>query len=120
MQVIPKLSAFTVDRQTWLRGEGASRSWLLRDIDQKMCCLGSYALACGMKAEQIKLVSGPGSLAEYQSTILEGLATSPHNCTSEAACLMNANDDPHIADTEREAKLTAKFAEMGITVTFIN
>ena len=42
-----------IDRATWLRGEGHEQSYLLRECDGKMCCLGFFALACGLHPERI-------------------------------------------------------------------
>ena len=43
-----ELIPLKIDRRTWLRGEGASQSFLLREADGKMCCLGFACLAAGL------------------------------------------------------------------------
>ncbi len=48
----PELVKVVVDRKTWLRGEGPSKSALLRE-DGKMCCLGFASRVCGYTTEQI-------------------------------------------------------------------
>ncbi len=36
-----------INRKSWLRGEGEEESFLLRETDCKMCCLGIYLEALG-------------------------------------------------------------------------
>ena len=44
---------FVVDRSKWLRGEGFQDSFLLRPADDKQCCIGFLAGACGFTKEHI-------------------------------------------------------------------
>lgn len=109
---------FTVDRSKWLRGEGSTRSYLLRD-DQKMCCLGFRALACGHTADELLGVKTPNDitnrLAAHWANYLDGKWSSG---LSRAA--MVTNDDEWILDKNREATLVKQFAELGDTVTFVD
>ena len=51
-----------IDRSKWLRGEGPSRSYLLRAEDGKMCCLGFECLLRGQKEDDILLVKMPSAI----------------------------------------------------------
>ena len=52
-----------IDRRTWLRGEGPTDSALLRSDGEK-CCLGFYALACGLAPENILTLKTPSEVYE--------------------------------------------------------
>jgi hypothetical protein len=98
---------FTVKRKTWLRGEGSTKSALLREKDQKMCCLGFYSLATGYKPEEIAGVADPESLFN-RPEYLDGMESPDESwdnlveaeqdgerrvqCTNVAQDLMKVND----------------------------
>lgn len=95
-----------VDRRTWLRGEGAWDSSLLRKSDNKMCCLGFACEQAGVPRERLMDVSYPNNEDTFNGVDVEPLAT--------------VNDDPDINDTEREATLIKDGAALDIHFTFIN
>lgn len=118
-----KVTAFTIDRKTWLRGEGGEASALLRPGDGKMCCLGSYSLACGVSARSIKSKQAVSQMADrpMQMDWLVEVDKRIGNFSScESASLMTTNDDRYLPDYKRESDIIKKFAEQGITVTFVN
>lgn len=107
----------TIDRKTWLRGEGSDGSYLLRVADGKMCCLGSYALARGATPDQIR---GMGDLVDAEiwspltrPDIIGGVQNLPR-----AWELMSINDDPELDDAERERLVARTFADIGVEVEF--
>ncbi len=119
-----KPEKFEIDRGTWLRGGMPS---VLMDKEGHKCCLGFYALECGAKEEDIRGYSVPSSVFHYRNhiEIPELLDTDvdddvPGSTSSSAlACsLMKVNDDALMDPEERERRITAKFAEIGVEVTF--
>jgi hypothetical protein len=117
-----------IDRNTWLRGEGLDVSALLREVDNKMCCLGSYALQlAGKKPEDILGKKEPkqcvvgdewGGLVEFR------IRTQPSGVYADSSTianeLMNFNDDTSSAEHEREADIKGAFLTIGVEVEFIN
>jgi len=120
-----------IDRSKWLRGEGSQRSKLLREEDGKMCCLGFYALACGLTPEQIKGVSSPDqpeikeAFADKASFLFLYNSGAPLERSNTCAILMGDND-AYVSDMameseeERERLITLNFANNGVTVKFID
>ena len=51
----------TIDRNVWLRGEGNGVSFLLREVDRKMCCVGIYLKACGILENECEVSRVPGT-----------------------------------------------------------
>lgn len=125
-------STFTIDRQTWLRGEGGDRSYLYRSQDGRKCCLGFYGMACGVSVEQMRNVDSPVKLANKLEAIPDGMewliqqeGDTDENMpdwwhTKDTRALMHINDDEDLLETEREAQITEMFLAQGITITFIN
>lgn len=122
-----------IDRSKWHRGEGSQGSALLRIGDEKMCCLGFYALASGFSKEEIRGRHYPDSLERpWACAILKSEADPANTCRLEAfhdtpvVCTELGrkaawhNDRSDISGEEREAELTALFAENGVEVEFIN
>lgn len=118
---------FTVDRETWLRGEGPSDSYLLRGTDRNMCCLGFLAKACAYSDADIIGSSAPSTVAvlkgvnNFPKSLVE--LTGSNGLVNSMLCLkiMKAND--RLSDDEdesREEKLTRLFKEADIEVEFIN
>ena len=89
-----EVKSFTIDRATWLHGEGADNSYLLRPTDGKMCCLGHYLKAVGIEEEAITSVDTP---CQY---------------------LIKDNDDTTDSRNEKEYNIIAGFKEVGIDVSF--
>ena len=99
-----------IDRSRWLHGEGANASYLLRETDGKMCCLGFLALQCGAVEDDIRASREPSEVSiEW-----------PERLSEHATCLMIENDNIEDTDNEREAGLTTIFTKMGIEVEFVD
>ena len=118
----------TIDRQKWLRGEGSEDSFLLRH-DGKMCCLGFYSLACGLKPENIEGMStvdeaidknGLCQPNEVAWLIDRNNSKRVFNSSAIANTLMCVNDDVEVRDARREDSIAEIFAEYGVEVEFIN
>jgi hypothetical protein len=114
-----------IDRSKWIRGAASDDTWLLRARDGHMCCLGFYALACGLTEDQIRNVPGP------LDAFPNGISSDDNdNCfintpgewllsDIDRARLISYNDDSHVSDQEREEKITKIFAKHGVTVKFV-
>lgn len=110
-----------IDRKKWLRGEGEPLSFLLREHDGKMCCLGFDAIACGFKPEQIRgyktLPSALGSAHELPSHYVNPNGGN-HLINSVFSDLYAYNDSSRLSEGEREKHLTQLFAKLDIEVQF--
>jgi hypothetical protein len=108
---------FTVDRKRWLRGEGEQNSLLLRESDNKMCCLGFACLAAGHTEDEIRNVATPTGLNRER-----GLRCLLPNYNSRAiSWAMEWNDcpgDASLTEEKREQVIAEKLAEIGIEVVF--
>ncbi len=111
----------TIDRKTWLRGEGTSASFLLRKSDGKKCCLGFYSLRKGFNKKFIEdkksLPQLPNPEKNFPDFCVKGLEI-PIN-SDFAGELMGINDGI-LEESERESKITKLFKEIGVKVKFVN
>jgi hypothetical protein len=118
-----------IDRKTWLRGDPAS--YLLREQDGKMCCLGFLSLQCGVTKEKMMglatVAVGADANAEFRQGALASLAQvnkyardpdAPYKNTDIADALMEANDDTLLSDAQREESLVELFKKIGVDVEF--
>ena len=107
-----------IDRQKWLRGEGAKASYLLRPSDGKMCCIGFACLAAGCTPEQIsnqQIVQS--TLTNLYDTPLD-FRTNTGDVSLES--LYVVNDDLDLEPSEREERLKRLGLKRGIEFTFVN
>lgn len=119
-----------IDRVKWYRGKGGHGSALLRAKDHLMCCLGFCLLQRGFSSDELLEVGTPGEMpcvnrahpdafpkvAGLVDEYDEGGTYETETCEA----LVDVNDDPNIDDATREKRITKLFAEIGITVQFIN
>lgn len=108
---------FTVKRSDWFRGQGGFRSKLLNPINNKMCCLGFYALAKGAKREDIMDRAAPNSCPD-QPWSQDLIASSFNTISTES--LINTNDSPALCEAEREERLTILFSNIDVQVEFVD
>ena len=115
-----RVTEFTIDRKTWLRGMNTDESVLL-DGDGRQCCLGFYSSACGVASSGIAGRSFPSSIRPRLQE-MSWLFEWDHETTEGAIedTLTTVNDRSTIEDSEREETITRYFADQGITVNFIN
>ena len=68
------IKTLTIDRAKWLRGEDSVDTYLLRQRDGKMCCLGFLCLAAGFSRRDITDVGEPSDIINPNDTsdYLEG------------------------------------------------
>lgn len=116
---------FVVQRSKWLRGQDDGA--LLLDKHGSMCCLGFVAKQCGAADGHLRGRATPSCVAwsDHGAVAMEalnGVLTQPiyddWEDTALSADAIPINDDPTLVDSEREAKLTALFAEHGYTLRF--
>lgn len=129
-----------IDRSRWLRGE-KDGGRLLRPTDQKMCCLGFFALACGLSKADIDDHGEPQEPFEHNRTLIvpdvlkpmvdteteedwdeDGEPTEKTNYSASnlAAKLMAANDDNDRPESDREAEIARLFSTAGVEVAFVD
>jgi hypothetical protein len=103
-----------IDRGKWDRGSGCSA--LLRD--GKMCCLGFYAEACGLKDSDIKNIGTPSVLAKRGVKIPKAMKWLLFSGDDSVDCsnLIQANDNQR--QPNREEKIARLFAKHDVTVEF--
>lgn len=121
---------FIIDRTLWLRGEGPTRSRLLRPSDGKMCCVGQMCKQLGLTDNDISDVSSTGSLTRdsvnttyaeryvKQQEVEKALFNGTDHYWWHAA--YEINDNAYIDDTEREKLLKGQAALADHTIVFIN
>lgn len=113
------MKSFTIKRSTWLRAEGNERSFLLRESDKKMCCLGQMCVSAGVR--NIAGQREPKLNPLLPSFLFDGYGNPSHECYN----LMTINDFMYegeniIFDNERERKIIKIFAKHKIKVKFVD
>ncbi len=109
-----------IDRSKWLHGEGAEASRLLRPNDGKMCCLGQFALVCGISPDSISDERGPTNIGMRSNENWNALLIDDEKATNNAYDLMKTNDRPDSDAYERECEIALIFARIGVEATFID
>src|SRR5271166_1340196 len=97
-----------IERDKWLRGEGYERSFLLREEDGKMCCLGFFCLQTGASQEDINQYQTPIDIKKEKRA--DWLIQSDAQFIVSEACssLMEINDEiaesssAYVSEAERE------------------
>lgn len=133
-----------IDRSKWMRGEEKPGK-LLRKSDGKMCCLGFFSLACGLKPDEIIELGEPQEPFEHapgrsHEDIPPAMAflinvgeeepdwdedgefapTRRLQVSKSGETLMGLNDDTVIAESDREEQIAGVFAMHGVRVTFVD
>ena len=103
-----------INRDTWLRGDDGSESFLLRRSDEKMCCLGFAAIECGVPLSKIGGLHTPYSLEVGYSWPVQPT----YDNREGYELLMNINDATGLTETEREAQLIEAGVGVGLEFEF--
>ena len=122
---------FTIKRSKWIRGEGPGKSFLRREEDKKMCCLGFLCVAAGSSKNNILGLKSPEDLdVELPSSLewlvdiyekIEGLVDEKiYEDKVYTQNLMVINDREDISEETREAQLTDMFLENGWKPVFVD
>lgn len=114
-----------IDRTLWLRGEGSGDSYLLRERDGKMCCLGFYCVAHGLSTEDIADKSTPAyiphlTIEDAERFGLKPLVQDVEYDSDLCNNLTMTNDNEWLSNPNRERLIIKYFAWMGVVVEFIN
>jgi hypothetical protein len=103
-----------IDRAIWLHGEGNDKSYLLREADQKMCCLGFF---CDQQGRlPVEKFMGKRTLSNVFN-IRDGWRILDMD-TKTQYFLMRVNDEKGLEDDFREAAIIYGFEQAGIVVQF--
>lgn len=122
----------TIDRSKWLRGEGSDESYLLRESDGKMCCVGFFAIACGVSPDEIR---GKKGIDMNHHKILDDCVS--FSCLPNPPAKMgrnkyravpvqvlidlyNFNDFKDVPEGQREMNIQDSFKTIGVEVTFVD
>ena len=112
-----------INRAKWLRGEGGTKSGLLRR-DGKRCCLGFFAQALGARDDDVAGCSTPEDATHihWPEWLLSELDDSYIRTvdSDEAIALIRINDNRALSDAERESVVASIFARHGVEVVFID
>lgn len=108
-----------INRNRWIRGEGGRVSYLYRSSDKKMCCLGFYCLAIGIKIDQMRDIRSPYELARSSRRAAEIVPLwLSERFSEDTQALIEANDDEELPDAEKEILIKDIFAQHGVKVEF--
>ena len=114
---------FTIDRYKWMTdytNERLGDDSELLHATGRMCCLGFYALACGLNKDDILEVADPESLLGHRLPHMlkeDGFADNAYN-SSLAQKLISANDSGGDDHDAREAAVKEQFGTVGVEVKF--
>jgi hypothetical protein len=108
----------TIKRSEWLRGEGAATSKLLREADQKMCCVGFACLAYGINREEILGCSGVSNVNRAVTRKLPSWYRNDHS--SDLADAYRENDEEDTLAETRERRLVKLFERNGDNLIFVD
>jgi hypothetical protein len=121
-----------IDRERWLRGEGPGLSYLLRERDAHMCCIGFACIAAGMTPGVImsqRTIDGDlrdRVMLTPLQTLLTGRGENGVVRPKVLADLYNTNDRPTgvgrnpLSGEQREAEIIRLGKLADIAFTFIN
>lgn len=109
----------TIVRKRWLRGE--RNSYLFREKDGKMCCVGFFAKALGHKVSQI---SGKSIITQIRDTTLYSklrwCSRNNHLLdNSDIMKLYETNDKISTTDERKEKSIKRLFKRHKVEVEFI-
>lgn len=117
---------FTIDREVWARGSKETNI-LLNPQTGKMCCLGIYALACGLKSKDIENAGTPEEIpVDYRAIpknykfLIDKQRDSYYFSDSDiVGKFVEINDSNKYHGKRREDKIKKLFLKNNIEVDFI-
>lgn len=116
---------FTIERSKWCRGRQQEHDEisLLRTRDMKMCCLGFFGLACGLKEFEIQDRADPADTYDGHWpawALVENDEDEKLHNSSIIRALISINDDENISEIKREEAIKELFASQGVEVRFVD
>lgn len=113
----------TIVRSRWARGGINGPSRMLNDHGN-LCCLGFLGRACGYPDYLLQRRPDPVSVVRAQlhtqCSFPKGLLTDGDCLTDIGHSLVNANDNPTLAEDVREEHIASLMTEIGVEVTFVD
>jgi hypothetical protein len=113
---------FTINRATWANHntrDVIGAPYLLNPSTGAQCCVGFYSEACGVPGGALAGRFGVNQLHVSEQAKL-GI---PHDAFADLYVLNDrygfVEIDGHISTAQREANITSKFAQYGVTVDFV-
>ena len=114
-----QIKELVIDRSKWKRGSPNDHDTYLLDDDGKMCCLGFYALACGVDEESIRNKTEPEFLEfEIPSLSYDSEETRLIYNTEFTQRAILINDSQSISEDKREEALILLFKKDGTKLSF--
>lgn len=130
------MKKLTIQRSRWIRGSRDGSSYLYREDDRKMCCLGFYLRSCGVKVQSLMGIATPRYIIDSEEIPKQaqwlvfdpGSFDKTTTFLNSDACiaLIDANDKRYgsrsklKAECQREERIKALFAVHNVEVTFID
>ncbi len=124
-KIYKDVKKFTIKRSEWTRGNKNGPSRLLNE-DGFKCCLGFYALASGLRNQDIKLLYSPTEIIldknkRWDSFLLKESLLDDKLLNSDACeTLMFINDNPVSSDKVKEKDIIKMFKQHNVQVRFID
>lgn len=122
-KILTDINEFVIKRSEWSRG----RESCLLDSNGQKCCLGFYALACGLSKSKILEETSPENLErkyynnKWDTFLLENNKDNPWGYDSGSCTrLMEINDDNMSSDKDKEKEIKSIFKGKGIKVKFVD
>ena len=117
----------TINRKRWYRGYRFG-SRLIREEDNKQCCLGFYGRALKIPAKKMVNVGGPSGVDPKYRSRWGKLLNEKGQATKLCLDFYAANDAvgngsiprEDYSETKREKDITRLFKKLGVTVVFTN
>lgn len=133
------MKKLVIDRKRWLRGDGldnilsypemTTSSFLYRDKDKKMCCLGFFCRQLsGLTIDDIRNMPDPLSVLTIKGVEKKGMEVllapllNKQQNANNTICgnLMLINDAEDMTEKERENGIIKLFKKINVKVKFIN
>ena len=108
----------TIERERWSRG--VREHFRLKNPDGTMCCLGFLGELCGVRQDLLKTDGIPRQeySPDWPGWLFDELP-GDYGSSHRLYKMTMANDDTKISEEEREARVSAAFAEVGVEVEFV-
>jgi len=134
-KIIRDIKKFVIDRRYWLRGSRVN-SCLINNSGN-MCCLGFYAIACGLDKKTIRNLACPQTavsatkgdvvpnihgkyVTRSSDSIWKTKLVGSYDVNTPTCQELMEINDSNLSDEEKEKKITSNFKKLGIQVTFKN
>lgn len=112
-----------ISRAKWLRGEGGDESYLLREGDGKMCCLGQYLKQCKIRSTDLLNIYSPDDsyIEQLIPKQAKWLMDEDHlERSKDCSKMMAINDSQKTKDKQKEEKLIKYFAKNNVAAEFVD